>query len=200
MKGFLYIASAFKTVNRSKCGQGGNWIDNDPHFWSDPPTWGICRPDLRKKADIGDYIFYTLPKSSKHPQMIFAYMKIKEIISHVEAFHRVDLRQKRMREAIPNGNIIVDAKGEYNKYDRGAHRNNFIKISQRYVIGDISNFHFLTDKEINRKSKSFLNILNDILDLEFKIGESTRAVDLISRYGRTINADQIEQLVSWCIF
>jgi len=32
MKGYIYIASAFETVNRSICGQKGSWVDNDPHF------------------------------------------------------------------------------------------------------------------------------------------------------------------------
>jgi len=27
-------------VNRSACGQKGASIDNDPHFWTGPLTWG----------------------------------------------------------------------------------------------------------------------------------------------------------------
>jgi hypothetical protein len=57
VKGYIYIASAFETVNRSACGQKGSWVDNDPHFWTSPPTWGICRNDLRAGAEIGDFVF-----------------------------------------------------------------------------------------------------------------------------------------------
>ncbi|WP_454914161.1 DUF2441 domain-containing protein [Variovorax gossypii] len=49
----MYIANSFKTVGRTQR-ERGHWpVDNDPHFWSSPPTWGICRPDLRKKAVLG---------------------------------------------------------------------------------------------------------------------------------------------------
>jgi hypothetical protein len=40
MKGYIYIASAFETVNRSVCGQKGSWIDNDPHFLDVPANLG----------------------------------------------------------------------------------------------------------------------------------------------------------------
>ena len=96
MPGYIYIASAFETVNRSSCGQAGSWIDNDPHFWTDPPTWGICRPDLRAGASEQDVVYFVLPKHGQHPQMIFAYLTIKEIITHAEAFWRPELLSKRM--------------------------------------------------------------------------------------------------------
>jgi hypothetical protein len=76
LKGYIYIASAFETVNRSVCGRKGSWVDNDPHFWTNPPTWGICRNDLRAGAEIGDYVFFVLPRRGRHPQMIFAYLKL----------------------------------------------------------------------------------------------------------------------------
>jgi hypothetical protein len=106
MKGFIYIASAFHTVNHSKCGRGGSWIDNDPHFWTSPPTWGICRNDLRKRADPGDYIFFVLPRHCRHPQMIFGYLRIAEPkITHAAAYHRTNLKSKRMGNKNPNGKI-----------------------------------------------------------------------------------------------
>ena len=55
MKGFIYIAGTFEKVSQPK--DKSDWRDNDPHFWSSPPTWGICRPDLRERVDIGDYVF-----------------------------------------------------------------------------------------------------------------------------------------------
>jgi len=86
MSGYIYIASAFETVSRSSCGQAGSWIDNYPHFWTDPPTWGICRPDLRAGASEKDVVYFVLPKHGRHPQMILAYLTIKEIITHTEHF------------------------------------------------------------------------------------------------------------------
>lgn len=135
MKGYIYIASAFETVNRSVCGQKGSWVDNDPHFWTSPPTWGICRNDLRAGADVGDFVFFVLPRRGRHPQMIFGFLKVVEKISHIEAFPRPDLRSKRMGNKTPNGNIIVDAGGRYNRFDGGAHKQKFEKIKRHYVVG-----------------------------------------------------------------
>src|SRR5271166_2960005 len=129
LKGYIYIASAFETVNRSACGQKGSWVDNDPHFWTSPPTWGICRSDLRARAEEGDVVFFVLPRRGKHPQMIFGYLRIGKIVSHVDAFQRLDLRSKRMNNKVPNGNIIVDGTGGYNRFDGGVHRHKFDKIS-----------------------------------------------------------------------
>src|SRR2546430_2431671 len=91
MKGYIYISGAFTTVNRSKCG-GNGWLDNDPHFWTQPPTWGICRTDLRCCVDVGDYVFFVLPKASELPQMIYGYFRVCEPpISHIQAYSRRDL-------------------------------------------------------------------------------------------------------------
>ncbi|MNL02186.1 hypothetical protein D3C87_1226850 [compost metagenome] len=60
--GMMYIVNSFKTVARTQRERGRWPVDNDPHFWSSPPTWGICRPDLRKKAARGQTIFFVLSK------------------------------------------------------------------------------------------------------------------------------------------
>jgi hypothetical protein len=67
--------------------------------------------------------------------MIFGFLKVVEKISHIEAFPRPDLRSKRMGNKTPNGNIIVDAGGRYNRFDGGAHKQKFEKIKRHYVVG-----------------------------------------------------------------
>ena len=193
MKGFIYIASAFHTVNRSKCGRGGAWIDNDPHFWTEPPTWGICRNDLRRAANRGDYIFFVLPRRGRHPQMIFAYMRIAEDkITHLAAYHRKDLRSKRMGNKNPNGNILVDASGRYNRFDVDVHKQQFDRMKNEYAIGDPSMSRMLTDRAIRFLAPQFLSKLSSI------IGTSgSRAIDIISRRGRQLNQHQIQLLLSW---
>src|SRR3989344_1847713 len=86
VKGYIYIAGSFLNPDTIKCARSSNWIDNDPHIYSKPFTWGICRYDLRNAADPGDYVFFVLPKRSRLPQTIFAYMKISKIITHKEAY------------------------------------------------------------------------------------------------------------------
>ncbi len=192
MKGYIYIASAFETVNRSACGQKGSWIDNDPHFWACPPTWGICRNDLRAKAEPGDVIFFVLPRRGRHPQMIFGFLKIAEIISHKEAFGRVKLMAKRMGNKTPNGNIIVDAMGRYNRFDEGAHRHKFEKIKAHYAIGDESGSRMLTAADIKSLLPTFIPTLSSILGVS-----GTRAIDLISRKGRRLDDEQVRSLLRW---
>jgi hypothetical protein len=192
MKGYIYIASAFETVNRSSCGRAGAWVDNDPHFWNSPPTWGICRNDLRAGADVGDFVFFVLPRRGRHPQMIFAYLKIAEKISHLEAFSRPALELKRMREKMPNGNIIVDATGRYNQFDRNAHWYKFDKIKKHYAIGEVSESRMLTASEIQALAPEFLDKLESVIGIR-----GSRAIDIISRKGRILSAQQVQHLHSW---
>src|SRR5260370_30924860 len=193
MKGFIYIAGSFETVNRSKCGRGKGWIDNDPHFWDDPPTWEICRNDLRRKAGNGDHIFFVLPKHARHPQMVFGYMRIaEEIITHVEAFDRADLAKKRMQNKNPNGNIIVNIRGAYNKFNYGAHEGIFHKIKTRYAVGDPHTSLFLNDRQIRALAPGFIKILKDVLG-----GSGSRPIDFISRYGRELTESQAKRFLSW---
>ena len=192
MKGYIYIASAFETVNRSICGQRGSWVDNDPHFWTSPPTWGICRNDIRAKANEGDFIFFVLPRCGRHPQMIFGFLRIEEKISHLEAFSRTDLRTKRMGDRTPNGNIIVEAEGRYNRFDAGVHRHKFEKIKAHYAIGSEDDSRMLTAEEIRRLAPEFLGKLGAIIGIR-----GDRAIDIISRKGRTLSAGQVKSLLRW---
>lgn len=192
MKGRIYISGAFTTVSRSKCGGGKGWMDNDPHFWEQPPTWGICRTDYRRVLQEGDYIFFVLPKKSQLPQMVYGYFKIQEKISHLEAFHRPDLRANRMGNKNPNGNIIVDAKGYYNKYDKGVHRSRFEEIRQYYVIGDGEESEFLSEDKIKRLAPDFLDMLNKIFETDKSL-----IYGVISRGGRRMTAEQVNTLLTW---
>jgi len=192
MSGYIYIAGSFLNVNRSACGQGGEWIDNDPHFWTHPPTWGICRPDLREKVGEGDVVFFVLPAKARQPQMIFGYLSVKKKVTHVQAYNTADLRSKRMGNKIPNGNIIVDERGAYNRFDGGAHREGFDRIKQHYVIGDPNGSKFLSGTEIRRRAPMFLNTLSSIMH---KPGG--RVIDIVSRYGSTLSEAQTIGLIAW---
>jgi hypothetical protein len=192
MKGFIYIASAFETVNRSVCGQRGSWIDNDPHFWSSPPTWGICRNDLRAQAEPGDVVFFVLPRRGRHPQMIFGYLTIAKMISHLDAYHSTDLASKRMKNAMPNGNIIVNAKGNYNRFDGGVHQHKFDKIRHRYAVGITGQSRMLTAEEIRRLAPEFLTTLGSVIGVQ-----GDRAIDIITRRGRILTPAQVTALLAW---
>lgn len=191
MSGAIYIAGAYAHPDCPRRRRGA-WPDNDPHFLCDPPTWGICRPDLRANARAGDFIFFVLPRWSALPQMIFAYLKVKEIITHHEAFHRPDLHRKRMLNIRPDGNILADKDGAYNPNDLGWHKGNFEKIKRCYAVGDPASSRYLSGVQIRRKAPEFLNVLEAL----FGCG-GQRAIEYISRKGRHLTAEQAQALVDW---
>lgn len=188
----MYIAGSFHTVRRSVCGGGKEWVDNDPHFWTNPPTWGICRNDLRRRAGPGDYVFFVLPKRALHPQCLFAYLHVSEKLSHVEAFAHPELRSKRMGNKNPNGNIIVDATGGYNRFDGNAHRHMFNRIKDEYAVGRLDSSRLLSASEIDRLAPQFNDLLRHLFG-----GAGSRPTDFISRYGRTLSAAQVNAVLRW---
>ena len=196
MEGRIYISSAFTNLRYVRCKPNVDWLDNDPHFWKSPPTWGICRTDFRRMLYKDDYIFFVLPKNAKGadgselPQMIYGYFKIACHIDHVNAYNRFP--QKRMRNANPNGNIIVNSDGTYNRLDHGAHKDRFDQIKDHYVVGDRKVHRFLTPAEIHRLAPSFLSTLNDVFDTK-----ATNIFEVIGRKGRVLKESQISKLVSW---
>lgn len=190
MQGRIYISGSFTEISPPR--NKSDWRDNCPHFWSSPPTWGICRFDFRKVLKEGDYVFFVLPRGTRLPQMIYAYLKIKEKISHHAAFHRADLKSKRMGNKNPNGNIIVDAKGNYNRFDRESHKHNFLKIKDHFVVGDAINSEYLPEQKILSKAGTFVETFNSI----FKMNEK-RPIDIISRKGRVLDERQVSALLSW---
>jgi hypothetical protein len=189
--GMMYIADSFKTVGRTDRERGRWPLDNDPHFWSSPPTWGICRPDLRKKAAPGHTIFFVLSKYAQHPQMIFGYMRIRKIVTHAAAYRR--LAQKRMGPRMPNGNIIVNAAGRYNEWDGGSHKHNFWKIRDYYAIGEPAASRFLTPAQVARKAPEFIDKLCQVLGRN-----GARAIDMITRAGcHALSEAQVSALKRW---
>jgi hypothetical protein len=191
MEGRIYISGVFTTVDRSKCG-GVGWLDNDPHFWNSPPTWGICRTDFRRVIKVGDYIFFVLPKASELPQMVYGYFKVREKICHMQAYARRELRRKRMGNKVPNGNIIVDARGRYNQFDGGPHKDRFSEIKPYYIIGDTNESAFLSEERIRRLAPGFVGILNRV----FRTREKS-AFGIIGRKGRRMSEEQVGRLLAW---
>lgn len=196
MQGRIYISSAFTNLRYVKCKPNSAWLDNDPHFWKSPPTWGICRTDFRKQLNKDDYIFFVLPKYSKDekdldlPQMIYGYFKIVDHIDHLTAYK--SFPQKRMRNTNPNGNIIVDANGHYNEFDGDVHRSRFSQIRKHYIVGHRSKNKFLKPQEIRRLAPTFLMTLNAIFQTD-----ASDIFEVIGRKGRKLSDKQITRLLDW---
>ena len=97
-----------------------------------------------------------------------------------------------MRNRNPNGNIIVNADGSYNRLDAGAHRDRFDQVKEHYIVGDQQVHRFFKPSEIYRLAPSFLATLNDVFD--------SKAMDIfqvIGRKGRVLNDKQVSKLLNW---
>jgi len=187
MNGRIYISGSFSSIDVEKT------TDNDPHFWNSPPTWGICRPDFLRNVKIGDFVFYVLPSKIKLPQMIFAYIKVKEIITHDKAYKRFPLK-RMIPYSKPKGNILVDEYGNYNRLDYGYHRSNFELRKQFYVVGCQRDSRLFSFEEIISLSHNFNNTLNKI----FKVRNKSKSnFEIISRGGRKLNQQQVETLLNF---
>lgn len=92
----------------------------------------------------------------------------------------------------PNGNIIVDEKGNYNRFDMKVHEKIFDKVKSEYVIGDPNHSKMLVASEIASKSPAFLTTLSSIIGIT-----GHRAIDIISRKGRELSANQVNSFLSW---
>lgn len=190
MGGRIYISRAFTEIDRTRADEV--WLDNDPHFWDSPPSWGICRTDYRRTIAIGDYVFFVLGKRSRLPQMIYGYLQVKEKITHEEAYHREALRQKRMGNKNPNGNIIVDEAGRYNRFDKGIHHRRFEHIRQHYIVGDKETSAFLAEEQIRALAPGFVPALNRIFGMN---RETPFAI--LGRSGRRLSDDQVDAILAW---
>ena len=97
-----------------------------------------------------------------------------------------------MKNGNPNGNIITDEFGNYNKYDLGAHKKRFENIKQYYLVGDITESKFIKAKKIKNFASEFLPILKKIFDTN-----SNTIFQIIGRKGRKLNQLQIHTLLKW---
>lgn len=91
-----------------------------------------------------------------------------------------------------NGNMIVDAGGGYNRFDRGVHKYKFEKIKQHYVVGSDTESKMLTSGEIRRPAPHFLRTLGSIVGMQ-----ADRAIDIISRKGGVLTAPQVKLPLAW---
>jgi len=123
------------------------------------PTIGACRPDLRKKLDVGDHLFVISGKVQGADQFVMGGFQVAEKIHATEAYERFpDLRLRNLEDGQLTGNIIVDASGRQHKLDD---HEKFEKRIENYVVG--KNLIILsTLAEIAEGRKHTLEILRKI--------------------------------------
>jgi hypothetical protein len=92
----------------------------------------------------------------------------------------------------PNGNIIVDASGNYNRFDAGIHRRIFDKVKLEYVVGDPKRSSLLTEHQITVIAPHFVQFLKNLFG-----GNGSKPYDFIFRCGRQMSESQVQTTLEW---
>ena len=153
------------------------------------PTLGACRPDVRRRLQKGDHLFFISGKVPGAPQYVMAGFEIDSKIDMTEAYTKFpDLRLHKLDDGQLTGNIIVDAQGHQHKLDD--HRG-FERRIKDYVVGT-NLLSLVSDEEIAKGRSETLEALQDILH---KKGNSVIAI--VGRWGSNLTEEQIIQLRDW---
>lgn len=162
----------------------------DPYL-GDVPSIGACRPDVRRRINVGGQIFLVSGKVKNLQQVVVGGFEVAEKISAIEAFHRFPGQRLRSREdGQLDGNVIVDAEGRQHRLDDHSSFNERVK---NYIVGK-NPVVLTTPQELAIGRAQTLEALQDILKKK-----GARPIDVIGRWGRDLTEDQVEKLRAWLL-
>jgi hypothetical protein len=164
----------------------------DPYLGKQP-TFGACRPDIRRKVAPGDHIFVISGKVRGVPQFVMGGFEVEKKISAQQAFEWFPDQRLRLRpDGQITGNVIVDAAGGQHLLD--THNPAPKAIAQRlqnYVIGT-NPIALTTTTEIARGRAETLGILSEILETT---GRSPK--EIVGRFGHQLTERQVRRIRDW---
>lgn len=155
------------------------------------PTFGACRPDIRRRVVEGDHIFVISGKVSGVPQYVIGGFEVAQKLDVMTAFRSLpEQRLHRRPDGQLDGNIIVDARGRQHRLD--THRaDTFENRITDYVVGR-NPIALTTPDEIANGRAQTLDVLREILR---STGKSP--FEIVGRFGTTLTEDQVAQLRDW---
>lgn len=162
----------------------------DPYL-GDTPSIGACRPDVRKRIQIGGQLYVITGKVKDLPQLVLGGFEVAEKISALEAFHRFpDQRLHARKDGQLEGNVITDDRGKQHRLDD---HTNFDERAKNYIIG--RNPIVLTNpRELALGREQTLEALQDILKKK-----GARPIDIVGRWGRDLTEKEAERLKKWLL-
>lgn len=137
-------------------------------------TMGTCRPDLRKRVQLGDTIFVVSGSMGKNVQQyVIGGLEIQDkLASQISAFNQFPENRLQFNEAGQRlGNIIVTEDGRHHPQDR---HSNFETRIKNYLVGSTSVL-LETPREV-------------------ELGRE-RSVDILARIFEKSRADRIQQVI-----
>lgn len=181
MKGYIY--TMYKGADPA-----AGWEMNDPIF-KGIPTMGACRPDIRRKLEMGDYIFAISGRVINVKQHIVGGFEVAQKINMLAARERFpENRLRKTESGAILGNIIVDENGLQIPFDT---HSNFENRVENYIVGS-NPLYFEREEEIKAAKKESLEVLNSIFgkkeDTIFKV---------IGQFGKKLDNSQVNELIAW---
>jgi hypothetical protein len=162
----------------------------DPYLEGEP-SLGACRPDIRKKLNVGDYILAISGKVRGVDQFVMGGFEVDRKIHARDAF---ELFPERHLHLLPDGqlagNVVIDEEGKQHPLD-GHKAKTFDKRLSDYIVGR-NPLVLQTDEEVERGRKETLGALQEIMKRKGKTPK-----DVVGRFGSTLNERQVTQFQDW---
>jgi hypothetical protein len=162
----------------------------DPYLEGEP-SLGACRPDIRKKLQVGDHVLTVSGKVPGVNQFVMSDFEVARKLHALDA--RKEYPQQRLRlrdDGQLTGNVIVTAGGKQHRLD-GHDPKTFSKRLPNYIVG-CNALVLSTEEEVERGRAETMEALQEILK---KKGKSP--IEVVGRWGTTITEEQIEQFRAW---
>jgi hypothetical protein len=164
----------------------------DPYLEGEP-KFGACRPDIRKKLEVDDFVFPISGKVKGISQFVMAAFQVAEKMHAREAYERFpEQRLHRLPDGQLTGNVVIDGRGAKSRLDDHK-RETFQKRLSNYILGK-SLIVLTSDEEIDRGRDETLDMLQEVLQ---KKGTSPK--ELVGRSGATLGEKQALQLRDWLL-
>jgi hypothetical protein len=162
----------------------------DPYLGGSPSI-GACRPDVRKRIEVGGQLFFISGMVADLPQVVLGGFEVAEKISMIDAYHRFpEQRLKARADGQLEGNVIINRRGEQHPLDD---HKNFSKRVQDYVVGK-NPIVLATPRELALGREQTLQALQEILKKKGR-----RPIDIVGRWGRDLTEEEAEQLRRWLL-
>lgn len=162
----------------------------DPYLEGEP-KFGACRPDIRKKLEVDDFIFPISGKVKGINQYVMAAFQVARKMHAREAYNAFpEQRLRRLPDGQITGNVVIDARGAKSRLDTHK-RETFRDRLPNYIVGK-SLIVLSSDEEVERGRRETLEVLQEIVK---KKGNSPK--DVVGRFGTTLDEKQAIQLRDW---
>ncbi len=164
----------------------------DPYLGPNP-SLGACRPDIRRRIQLGGSIFVVSGKVPNVTQFVMGGFQVAEKIHAKAAYERFPERRLHVLEdGQLTGNVIISPDGGQHALDQ--HKpSTFADRLNDYIVGK-NEICISSPEEIRRAREQTLDALRDILR---RSGDSPHEV--VGRWGADLDENQIERLRSWLL-